>query len=193
MAYIQPRTTDYPYKSWKLRCVGDNSAILDIETKRVTLSFELGPDYAMLIDKQDNEFKHLLNNKMSPGRLLLELSRCGLHLLPVDEDGAQGGINVKAIGSEERAILDIACCIRAFAFRSCKWNKTIEQENVVIKLRENLEFDREFFEDHEPDWRYVMYWPHKCAFVHGVGDNDSQPVPKIRPGTVTHSILHLTL
>lgn len=57
--------------------------------------------------------------------------------------------------AEEKAILDIATSVRAFAYRSCRWNSSIEPDNIVVKIRENLEFDREFFEDHEPDWRYV--------------------------------------
>jgi cancer susceptibility candidate protein 1 len=102
---------------------------------------------------------------MEPGNLLIELSKSGIHLMPVDDDAKLGGIHLKDRLAEERAILDIATSLRAFAFRSSKWNKSIDQENVVIKVRDNLEFDREFFEDHEPDWKYMMYWPNKCAFV----------------------------
>ena len=54
---------------------------------------------------------------------------------------------MKDFHAEERAINDIACSIRAFAYRSCKWNTTVEPDNIVIKIRENLEFDREFFEE----------------------------------------------
>lgn len=61
--------------------------------------------------------------------------------------------------------MDIATSLRAFAFRSSNWNKSIDVENIIIKIRENLEFDREFFEDHEPDWKYAMWWPNKCAFI----------------------------
>jgi cancer susceptibility candidate protein 1 len=129
------------------------------------LTFEIGPDYLMLIEKTDQEFKDLINKKFEPGYLLIELSKCGVHLLPSDEDHKHGGIHLKDRAAEERAILDISSALRAFAFRSSKWNKTIESENIVIKVRENLEFDREFFEDHEPDWKYVTYWHNKCAFV----------------------------
>jgi cancer susceptibility candidate protein 1 len=53
MAYLQSRCTDYPFKRWKIRCIENEKAILDIETKRVSLSFEIGPEYLMLIDKTD--------------------------------------------------------------------------------------------------------------------------------------------
>ena len=86
-------------------------------------------------------------------------------MLPVDEDTKLAGIHLKSAQTEENAIVDIATGLRSFAFRSCKWNKGIAEENIVVKLRENLEYDREYFEDHEPDWKYVMWWENKCAFV----------------------------
>ena len=97
--------------------------------------------------------------------MLLELSKCGIHLLPKDEDAVLGEIKLKDFNSEERAIADLSTAVRAFAFRSCRWNQSIDQENIVVKVRENLEFDREFFEDHEPDWRYIQWWSNKCSFV----------------------------
>lgn len=125
--------------------------MLDIETKRLNfnLTFEIGSDYCMLVDKNEVEFKDIVNKKFLPGRLLLELQKCGVHLLPDDQDAKLANITLKDRYAEEKAILDIATCIRSFAFRSSKWNKILGEENVVFKIRENLEFDREFFEDHE--------------------------------------------
>lgn len=165
MAYLQSRCTDYPYKKWKLRCVENEKAILDIETKRLNLTFEIGPDYLMLIEKTDPEFRELVNKPLEPGYLLMELSKCGIHLLPVDEDAKLGGIHLKDRAAEERAILDVASSLRSLAIRSSRWNRSVDPENIVLKIRENLEFDREFYEDHEPDWKYMMWWPNKCSFV----------------------------
>lgn len=102
---------------------------------------------------------------MSPGLLLIELSKCGVLLLPKDEDAKYGEITLKDKFSEENAIIDISTTLRGFAYRSSKWNKSLSGDNIVVKQRENLEYDREFFEDHEPDWKYVMWWPNKCAYV----------------------------
>jgi len=46
----------------------------------------------MLIEKTDPEFKDIVNKQMAPGMLFLELSKCGVHLLPVDADAQLGGI-----------------------------------------------------------------------------------------------------
>jgi cancer susceptibility candidate protein 1 len=101
------------------------------------------------------ELRHLKNKKLLPGYLLLELSKSGIHLLPIDDDAAQAGIQLKDHNAEERAIADLSTAVRSFAFRSCRWNPHVDNDIVLLKVRENLEFDREFFEDHEPDWRYL--------------------------------------
>jgi cancer susceptibility candidate protein 1 len=129
------------------------------------LTFEIGRNYIKLIEQIEPEFKDLVDKPLSPGILFLELQKCGINLLPIDDDTKLAGLHVKNGQSEENAIIDIATCLRSFAFRSCKWNKSISDENIVVKIRENLEYDREYFEDHEPDWKYVMWWPNKCAFV----------------------------
>ncbi len=159
------------------------------------LTFEIGPEYLMLMVEgtaEDGseifpELKHLKNKKLLPGYLLLELSKSGIHLLPRDEDAKLGEINLKSSAAEERAIVDISTGVRSYAFRSCRWNTTIDSENICIKIRENLEFDREFFEDHEPDWRYTMFWPNKCAFVR-VSDLAESPDTRLAAGHETHSL-----
>lgn len=40
----------------------------------------------MLVEKEDPEFSELINKKLEPGYLLMELSKCGVHIMPVDED-----------------------------------------------------------------------------------------------------------
>ena len=43
MAMLQSSCTDYPYQNWKLRCIADNTARLDLFTKRLQLVFEISP------------------------------------------------------------------------------------------------------------------------------------------------------
>lgn len=80
----------------------------------------------MLIEKTDVELKDIVNKKMSPGRLLLELAKCGLNIMPVDEDAKAGGIHIRNRQAEEKAILEISTCLRSFAFRSSKWNRHLD-------------------------------------------------------------------
>lgn len=142
-AMLQSRCTDYPYTSWKIRSVGENGerALLDIETKRMKLVFEIGDDYVKLIERDEPELQHLVNKEMSPGYLLHELSRSGIHLLPIDEDHKLAGIQLKTAGAENNAINEIMSSIRSFSFRSCRQNISAPPGSIILKLRENLEYD----------------------------------------------------
>jgi hypothetical protein len=53
---------------------------------------------------------------LHPGTLLQELSKCGIHMLPEDDDAGYGGIHLKDKQAEERAIVDIAQTLKVFAF-----------------------------------------------------------------------------
>lgn len=44
------RTTDYPYKKWKLRCISNDKARLDIVGKRETFKFEICSGFITLLD-----------------------------------------------------------------------------------------------------------------------------------------------
>lgn len=104
---------------------------------------------------------------------------------------------MKDQAAEERAIVDVAMGVRAFHFRNSKWNQSRDQanpgvppENIVMRIRENLEFDAEFEEDYEPDWRYVMWWNNKVSFVEGCRqDQEDNCNAQIANGHLTHVLL----
>ena len=86
---LQSRITDFPYQSWKLRCIDDSTALLDLETKRLMMCFEITPLQLKLVKCDEPALAHL-NDKdgLTPGYLLQELSKCGIMLMPRDEDAA---------------------------------------------------------------------------------------------------------
>ena len=195
MAMLQSRCMDYPYQNWWLRCTNEETALLDLWTKRVHLVFEITPLSMRLIENDIPELQHLNNKAFNPGYLLLELQKCGINLLPRDNDAKLAGIDLKDRAAEERAILDVSNGVRAFHFRKAKWNQGIAGEEginssqVLIRLRENLEYDREFLEDYEPDWRYVSWWGNKCAFQKGCKDTDAKCNAHLADGQITHALL----
>jgi cancer susceptibility candidate protein 1 len=141
------------------------------------------------------ELQHLVDKEFHPGYLLLELQKCGINLMPKDKDAKLAGIEQKNAAAEERAIADVSNAVRAFHFRKAKWNQGVPGEEgigpdqIVLRLRENLEFDEEFLEDYEPDWRYMAWWPNKCAFQAGCKDTDEQCKAELPEGHVTHCLL----
>lgn len=64
MALLQSRCMDYPYKDWRLRCVSEDKAVLDLWTKRVKLVFEIAPLTIKLIDCDIPELQHLCDRDL---------------------------------------------------------------------------------------------------------------------------------
>lgn len=58
----------------------------------------------------------------------------------------------------------------------------------MVKIRENLDFDKVFLEDHEPDWTHVQWWNNKCAFA-DTTEEDEEVNDKIPKGNDTQSML----
>ena len=108
ISFLQSKVTDFPYDSWYLRCTGQEKALLSIVTKRINVNIEIHPLCVKLVEMDQPELSHLVNKEFHVGILLFELSKCGIHLQPEDEDAKRGGIHLKDKGAEERAILDIA-------------------------------------------------------------------------------------
>lgn len=73
-----------------------------------------------------------------------------------------------------------------------KWSQQVEQESLILRLRENKDKDRMFLEDDESDWRSVMWWANKCSFVKARNCNEKLN-PEIEDGQVTHSMLSLAV
>lgn len=53
-----------------MRCVDDQTALLDIVGKRLKLVFEIGPGYCKLIERDEPELQHVVGQKLVPGVLL---------------------------------------------------------------------------------------------------------------------------
>ena len=78
-----------------------------------------------LVNCGESALAHLNEKEgFSPGYLLQELAKCGVLLMPRDEDAESAKIYLKDRQAEERAIADVSLGVRAFHFRSCKWNMT---------------------------------------------------------------------
>ena len=96
IAMLMSRTTDFPYKSWKLRCVDNCEALLDLQTPRLLLQFEITPLQMRLVNCGESALAHLNEKEgFSPGYLLQELAKCGILLMPRDEDAESAKIYLK--------------------------------------------------------------------------------------------------
>jgi hypothetical protein len=62
-----------------------------------------------------------------------------------------------------------------------------------MKIRENLEFDRVFQEDYEPDWRYMSWWCNKVGFIQSARDVDPTCNAELIDGQVYHALMAQTV
>lgn len=200
---LQSRCTDYPYRGWKLRCIDSDRALLDLQTKRIDLQFEIGSLYLKLVKpskEEQPELAHLHGRSLHPGFLLKEMSKCGIHLLPRDSDAKLAGIDLKDKSAESRAILDISFGVRAMHFQRAKWNQAesiekpgVPAEQILVRMRENMEYDADFLEDSECDWTYMSWWKNKSAYSQNCKNDD--PVCEVRnkDDQVSHALLSQSL
>lgn len=130
----------------------------------------------------------------------MEMSKCGIHLLPRDSDAKLAGIDLKKKNTESLAILDISFAIRAFHFQKAKWNQSyniekpgVASDQILVRMRENMEFDSEFLEDTECDWSYMTWWENKCAYTTGCTNEDEECNSQLREGHKTHALFSQTI
>ena len=112
--------------------------------------------------------------------------------MPEDEDAERGGIHLKDKLAEERAIMDISQTLKVFSFQSVKWSQQASDENIVVRLRENPDNDKFFLEDDESDWKSIMWWNNKVAYINCRNCADKFDA-SIMDGQATHSILSLAV
>ena len=56
-----------------------------------------------------------------------------------------------------------------------------------MRIRENLEFDEEYAEDQEKDWKSIVWWSNKCACVR-IRDSAETPNENLVDGTLVFLI-----
>jgi len=82
--------------------------------------------------------------------------------------------------------------IRTFAFRSTKWNRLVEGEIVLTRIRENLEYDSFFAEDEEHDWKTVSWSWNKCCLT-GLKEKSDEKKMKPADENTSHFLLNLVM
>lgn len=116
-----------------------------------------------LVGEEIPDIAHLYRKDHLAGSLLMKLQKSGINLLPEDTDIEEAELTLKDSEAEDRAIEDIALAVRGFFIKSSKWTSQVSDDKVVYYMRENLEYDLEFAEDQEKDWKSIFSWRNKCA------------------------------
>lgn len=192
-AVLSQRIADFPYSYFFIRAVSDEKILLDLKGKRIDMQFIITPGYLEYVNVANiQELNFLEGVKMTPGVLLFQMSKCGVFLMPEDRDFETTNLTPKNKEAEELAIFDISMNIRTYAFRSTKWNRMVEGDIILARIRENLEYDSFFAEDEEHDWRTVSWYHNKCSLT---GLKETSEEKKIKPTdeNTSHFLLNLVM
>lgn len=130
VAYVQDRCTDFPYVSWEMRSVKKDMVLLDLKGKRETFRIEITANATRLITKEP-ELQRLTKPGFTPEKLLNELAKIGINLLPTDEDFEGSSVEPKDAESEEKAVKDLAQAVSSYFIR----NHPAPKNRVIAKLR----------------------------------------------------------
>ncbi|KAI5082126.1 hypothetical protein GOP47_0001869 [Adiantum capillus-veneris] len=133
---IQSRVKYYPYHSWILIPSSEIKALFVLESHGSMIKIEVGNRCCKLLDTPFCECKHIIGQDLDPIILLKRLSRCGLHLMPVDTDGKLVYSCLKENNVERYACEDIGLAIPACAIASSKWNVEAGQDSCVVRVLE---------------------------------------------------------
>lgn len=192
IALIQNRNTDFPYRGFKIRSIAPDIIIFDLQTNRLDLSFQIHNEFVTLLDRNEKELSHISNKKMYVYDLITELKRSGILLEPTENDFTLCRLKKKNFNTEKKAISDIALIARFYYIKNAKWNQYGDEKELFFKIKENLEYDKEFLEDHENDWTYLKYWSNKCT-VSNLKDSDNTPNFNRNSNYLTHTNFYILL
>ena len=170
LAVIQSRTVDLPYKSWSIRPIGKNLALLTLEGQRFSIEIEIGEDWAALYGDVAPALAHLQGIRMAPGRLLLELRSCGINIMPEDIDAescyhrtsnapdAPASVKVVLKDLEEQLLPDIASIVPACTVASSVWNRHQPSDCIVFRIQETVGWNQAVEATYDiSDWFTVKF------------------------------------
>jgi len=153
LCIVQPRTLDLPYKSWSLSPalpavqdgpseVEEACAVLSLETPRMTVKIEArGDGSCRLVGPDRPELKPLMTTSTTAGRLIAELSKCGIHLAPdaLDEEAvaSRGGTwAAKDEQVEQKLCEELAALAAGFDVANDPSAKGLPSGRCSVRLRE---------------------------------------------------------
>ena len=156
----------------------------------MSLRFEVSAGKVFLRGKTEPELAHIVDKALDPTELLYMLRKSGINLLPSDEDAETCNIPLKSLSAEHKAADDISTAAKTFYVASNKWNGSMDQSQILVKMRYNPECDEEFLEDQEKDWMAVSWWDNKCEVLR-TRESQDEPSKRRIKGTLTHTNFYM--
>ncbi len=157
---------EFPYRYFKIRRIGYRTVLFDLNTQRIFLSFRITPGRVELVNCDKPEFKRFEGKLFSPQKILLELVKSNIFLLP-DRNLAVGceDINIKIDEVESFTLREVTKACLFFHIQLSIWNSKTKNNSLILRIRENPEQDVEFHENTEVDWHTIQFKSFKCKVL----------------------------
>eukprot|EP00736_Rhodelphis_marinus_P006376 Rmarinus@m.27927 len=165
-ALLQARVMHYPYKSWFLRPIGENTHIVSVVTDiNETVEIKVHNGKCTLLAPPHEELADLRSASLSPLRLLKRLQQCGMNLLPEEADAKfLKGLVMKSMELDDKAYLELAMIAPSYVLQNSKWNQGFGADRCLVLAKECLDYaDRSMRVDES--WVSVMVDFEKVAIL----------------------------
>ncbi|CAM6083575.1 unnamed protein product [Calypogeia fissa] len=139
MAVIHNRVSQFPYTSWNICPISRQEALMTLVTPLMTFTIEIGVGWCKMISPEFPECKSFAKEEVPPKVMLKRFSKCGIHLMPTDDDAPHINATVKDEELERFVCIDTAFASPGFTLASSKWNVTVGKEHCIIRLLEILD------------------------------------------------------
>ena len=163
---------EIPYQNFKIRRIGYRTILFNVETRRISLEFEITPGYVELVKIKNKQLSRFANQKLSPQKILLELKKSNIFLIP-EIDYLSDGIRKKLEDVEVFTLREITKACLYYHVQLSSWNSFVNEKSLILRIRENPENDEKFHEDSEIDWHTIQFKTFKCKLLKILENSES--------------------
>ncbi|XP_042367700.1 dynein axonemal intermediate chain 7 [Plectropomus leopardus] len=138
---MQETYANFPFQSWELRPLGQDSALFTVNGALIDLSITIQGDQCMLQSEQERGLSHLMGKWMSGPVLQRAMLNSGINIFVNEYTDKYVSTCSKDPLTEHAAYEQMALFASACAFSWSKWNAKCGAENLVMQVCEHLGSD----------------------------------------------------
>lgn len=130
---------------------------------------------------------------MKISELLIQLKQRNIFICPdISNIAMNSGLQQKDTQVEEYCIKEVSKLSLFYHIQLSIWNLKAKQNSLIVRIRQNPEKDKEFFEDSDEDWKTIQLKSNKCKILDLI--ERSPNFSKRRyPNTVSHSNMYFLI
>ncbi|XP_053170205.1 dynein axonemal intermediate chain 7 [Scomber japonicus] len=135
---MQETYANFPFQSWELRPLGQDSALFTINGALIDLSITIQGNQCMLQTEREVGLAHLVGRWMSGSALQRAMLNAGINIFVNEHTDKYVSSCSKDPLTEHAAYEQMALFASACAFSWSKWNSKCGAEHLVMQVCENL-------------------------------------------------------